>query len=378
MCKERPGMRLKSPYPIHTETQRRRPISYSEAATEAFCPTFLRPILSSASEVLALHSPPALNMTSQPKINLVYVASIGRSGTTLLESMLGAHPEMATTGELHLWPHELEMGGVRPCGSGKYVQECPFWQTMRKQVDPLAQTGPQLHYFREEHNGGRTLRLRRLSDFASGELSPRTARLVQQYGQNNYEIFHHFLNLVEAETGTRPGWVVDASKDPYRLLWLQRSGLFNIKVVHMVKNPRGFIYSVTKDWIHGNTPFRLVPRIYYTARQSLAWTVQNHLFSLITEHFVPPSASMLLQYETLATAPHSTFKSVCDLIGVAYEPDAVDHFREGSPYAMAGNPMRYEDRGIALDEHWKTHLPPSSRKLTEWIVGRRMVSYGYQ
>jgi hypothetical protein len=312
-----------------------------------------------------------------PRINLLYVASIGRSGTTLFESMLGAHQALATCGELHLWPHELRMGGVRPCGSGLHVQDCPFWTEMRRRVDPLAQPAPALDHFREHHDGGRTLRLARLSDFRPGPLPPAVAEQVRTYGQNNYEIFSAFRELVEETTGRRPEWIVDASKDPYRLLWLLRSGLFNIKVVHMVKDPRGFAYSVTKNWVDASSLRDHASRYYFTARQSLAWVVQNQLLDRIRTHHLAPENYQLLRYEALASAPHEHFRATCKFIGVDYVASAVTDFRSGSQFTIAGNPMRYEDRPIQLDEKWKSRLPRSSQLIARTITGLNRHRFGY-
>lgn len=317
-------------------------------------------------------------MSTDSKINLVYIASIGRSGSTLLESMLGAHSQVQTMGELHIWPHEIEGGGVRPCSCGKFVEECVFWSEMRRRVDPLAQATPGLHFFREKHNAGRTLRPSRLDAFDRDKvLSAREQNEVEIYGRNNYEIFKNFLDLMKEQQNEAPRWIVDASKDPYRLAWLIRSGLFNIKVIHMVKNPNAFIYSVTKSLILEKQGFNLHKRLYYTARQSVAWIIQNVLFSKIAVNLMDPEDYLLINYETLATDPHGTFKQVCDKIGCDYEAAAVDNFRQGSVHTIAGNPMRYESRGIVLDEKWKTRLPQSSKKLASMLTGTTRSRYGY-
>lgn len=313
----------------------------------------------------------------QPKINLVYVASIGRSGTTLFESILGAHSQMETVGEVHIWPHELAQGGFQPCGSGEYVWDDPFWEEMRQRVNPFKQPAPQIHHFREFHNHGYTLRPSQLKAMRPGPIPHDLQAQIHQYGLNNYELFHTFADLVEEETGSRPLWLVDASKDPYRLAWLLRSGFFNIKVIHMVKNPPGFIYSVTKPWLKSQDPLRGLKRLYYTSRQSLAWVIQNRLFSRVTDALVDPEDRMLLQYEDLARDPHTYTKAACDLIGLPYEPEAVDNFRMGSPFTIAGNPMRYRSGGIVLDEKWKTQLPASSRTVASLVTGGTRARYGY-
>lgn len=316
-------------------------------------------------------------MENQPKLNLVYIASIGRSGTTLLECILGAHSQITTCGEVQIWPHEIMQGGVLPCGSGKYVHEDPFWTEMRRRVDPLKQPEPQIHFFREQHNAGRTLRLERLRDFGKQQLSEDVAKQVQQYSQNNYDMFSTFLDIIEETTGVRPRWVVDASKDPYRLLWFIRSNLFNIKVFHLVKNPRGFVYSVTKRWLNSDDRFRNQKRLYYTARQSLAWVIQNHLSSKIAETHLDADNYRLIQYEELASNPKETFRDVCKVIGCRYEEQAMDNFRAGGLFAIAGNPMRQETRDIELDQKWQKCLPRSSRRVTELVTKVNRSRFGY-
>jgi hypothetical protein len=310
-------------------------------------------------------------------INLVYIASIGRSGTTLLESMLGAHSELATMGELHIWPHEITAGGVRPCSCGAYVEDCPFWSEVRRRVDPLKQVGPGVHFFREKHNAGRTLRLDRLKGF-KGAITRGEQEDIAAYGRNNKAIFEAYLEVLEEQGGGQPQWLVDASKDPYRLLWLAQSGLFNVKVIHLVKNPRAFVYSVTKEWIHSNAGAAAPKRLYYTARQSVAWTIQNHLISKVAQNVLPPEDYMLVRYETLASEPEAVFKQICAFIGCSYEPAAVKNFRSGSVHTIAGNPMRYETKDIVLDERWKRNLPYSSRKLAEIVTSVAMSRYGYR
>lgn len=317
-------------------------------------------------------------MNTNSKINLVYIASIGRSGSTLLESMLGAHSRIQTMGELHIWPHEIRGGGVRPCSCGEYVDACTFWSEMQRRVDPINQPGPGVSFFREKHNAGRTLRIKRLKSFDKDYLpDPGEQDEIEAYGKNNLEIFENFLTVMKEQEGHSPGWIVDASKDPYRLLWLLRSGLFNIKVVHMVKNPNAFIYSVTKHLINEPSGFNLHKRLYFTARQSVAWIIQNALFSRIAANHLDPKDYLLLTYEDFATEPHEAFKKVCDVIGCEYEKRAVDSFREGSVHTIAGNPMRYESRGIKLDEKWKSRLPQSSKTLAGLLTATVKSKYGY-
>lgn len=312
------------------------------------------------------------------KLNVLYIASIGRSGTTLLDCILGAHSEMASIGEIHLWPHELREGGVLPCGSGDFVHEDPFWSEMRDRVEPLSQPTPRIDYFREEHDAGRTLRPRYLSQFHATTLSDNTRSQIRQYAENNKSVYRAFLDLVESKEGTQRSWVVDSSKDPYRLLWLARSDMFNLSVIHLVRKPKGFIHSVTKPHIYTDEN-PVLRRLFWTIRQSGAWSIRNHLISKIAENHLPSDNYLLMRYEELASNPERETKSACDLVDQSYEQNAIDEFREGSPYALAGNPMRQrEDDDIRLDETWKQNLPKSSGLITDLITTTNKNSFGYE
>jgi hypothetical protein len=307
------------------------------------------------------------------KINLIYLASIGRSGSTLLESMLGAHSRIATCGEIHIWPHEIAQGGVRPCSCGQSVLTCPFWVEMQKRSNPLHQPHPRIHFFREQHNAGKTIRWERLQEFGRNQVPHQTARQIEQFGQNNEAVFRSFLDLMQSQLGRDIQWIVDSSKDPYRLLWLIRSNLFNIKVLHVVKNPRAFIYSVTK-----NIQESSLRQLQVTAKQSLKWSIENYLISQIARHHLAASDYYLVNYEKLAAEPAQTFQAICQMIGCEFEAQAVSNFRQGSIHTIAGNPMRYETRGIVLDERWKTLLPAPNRKMTELLTQFNRSDYGYR
>lgn len=66
---------------------------------------------------------------------LLFVTSLERSGSTLLDLTLGRHPQLVSFGEVArvLSPHGG--GGMasvvqRPCSCGQIAEQCPFWQVV--------------------------------------------------------------------------------------------------------------------------------------------------------------------------------------------------------------------------------------------------------
>ena len=64
---------------------------------------------------------------------VMYVASWSRSGSTLLDLMLGQIPGFVSVGELRfLWERGVREGQL--CGCGAPVPKCPFWSRVLEEV----------------------------------------------------------------------------------------------------------------------------------------------------------------------------------------------------------------------------------------------------
>jgi hypothetical protein len=306
------------------------------------------------------------------RLRLLYVASIGRSGSTLLELLLAAHPAIATVGELHLWPHELRPGGRHlPCACGQDVTSCPFWIEVARRVDPLGAPPPQIDAFRERHEAGRTLRLRRLRDvLRAGDLGGRAD--VATYAANNERAYRAYLDVTAESTGQRPSFLVDASKDVYRLAWLAGSGRFDVTVLHVVRDPRGFVSSERANLdAEGARLWRLA------ARKGAAWSVHNQLVrwaarSMGRERYVH------VPYEALAGDPAGTLAGIGRVIGRDLGREQVDGFRTVGGHAIGGNPMRHADGDIRVDLRWRSTLPGAAQRLAlaASTLNRRAFGYG--
>ena len=60
------------------------------------------------------------------KIKVIYIAGEGRSGSTLLERMLGQINDIVSVGELRFFWNQGSVGS-QLCGCEKPLNECEFW-----------------------------------------------------------------------------------------------------------------------------------------------------------------------------------------------------------------------------------------------------------
>src|SRR5690606_6059257 len=71
--------------------------------------------------------------TDEPtRVDTACILSAGHSGSTLLNLMLGGHPEAVAVGEITHLPKNLALN--TPCQCGVPVGECGFWQAVLRRL----------------------------------------------------------------------------------------------------------------------------------------------------------------------------------------------------------------------------------------------------
>ena len=64
--------------------------------------------------------------TVKNRLRVVYIMGYGRSGSTILDTILGNHPDLESVGELL---HAVRLAFLEDefCACGQRASECPFW-----------------------------------------------------------------------------------------------------------------------------------------------------------------------------------------------------------------------------------------------------------
>lgn len=310
-------------------------------------------------------APPA----DRPRV--LYLGGLGRSGTTVLERVLGELPGACPVGELvHLWQR-----GVlddETCGCGEPFARCPFWAEVGRRAfggwDPaLARRMEQLR--------PRVDRTRFIPRLLVPRLLGRELPELREY-------VSAFLRLYRAISEAAGGAVViDSSKHSSLAFCLRTEPGIDLRIVHVVRDSRGVAYSWTKEVqrpeAHGDA---LMTR-YSPARSAALWTGHNLFFGLLGRLGTP---TRLLRYEDFVTDPATVLGELAAFAGVALRADSMA-FLDGatatlSPsHTVAGNPMRFRTGPITLrrDDAWREQLPRRRRWLVAGLTGPLLARYGY-
>lgn len=279
------------------------------------------------------------------RIPLIYILGIDRSGSTLLDLLLGAHPQIWTLGEVDRLP-KLLYEHIQPCGCGQPLEKCAFWSDILPSV-PLGERETSIGYFAVNPLRSREFRWNLLVDLLRGHPTDAEEQAYCDYVRNNVKLFKVIQAALNAKVSKDILWMVDASKNPNRLYWLKQSQQFDIRVIRLVRDVRGFVNSVTR-------PDYDRRMILLSARR---WLFNNFIYVLLCKRLFTADQVFPVRYRTLANQPAATLESIGNWLGLAFPAGTHEHFREYENHGISGNQTRWMKSGIYLDEKWKEELP---------------------
>lgn len=300
-----------------------------------------------------------------------FVAGLGRSGSTLLDRVLGQVPGCVNIGEAsQIW---RALGAGVHCGCGRLPRECPFWSVVLPRVLGSWSEAE----FREALRLQR--RVDRLRYLGALVLPLRSVRLGQDL--RRYAALLAALYAAVADVAGAPV-VIDSGKHTSTAYLLRHVPGIDLRVIHLVRDPRGVAYSWTKvvkksAHVDAGTMPRQSP-----ARVARRWLAHNLLLRALTRLRVP---RLFLRYEDFVAAPKGRVREVAGFLGVdsdaAAAPfladDVVDLATED--HTLAGNPMRFSRGALTmrLDDDWRARLPAGQRRLVTAVTAPLLVAYGY-
>jgi len=168
------------------------------------------------------------------KPTIIYIAGYGRSGSTLLDVILGNHPNVLSTGELTSVAQDSVLNNN--CSCGVSINACELYGDLIHNKNEIAQNMESI--IRHFESRGDYLRT--------------TQSQVSQDNFYQYRSFHEQLfNDLSDSSGCQ--YIVDSSKTvgstANRVRWLKFIG-FDVKVIHIYKNLGKIWQSVRKGSNH--------------------------------------------------------------------------------------------------------------------------------
>ncbi|MEW6058619.1 MAG: sulfotransferase [Actinomycetota bacterium] len=302
---------------------------------------------------------------------VLFIAGTERSGSTLLERLLGEVEGFCSGGELvHLWERGLAANQL--CGCGVPFRDCSFWAEVGREafggwdaLDP-----DEMVALKHQVDRHRYLPLMALPDLSSSY-------------RGRLERFSEILAaLYRAIAEVSGSTVVDSSKSSSYLFVLRTMPEIDLRMLHLIRDSRGVAYSATKRVRRPEVDAQgaYMPS-YHPARAGVEWLLYNTLFDVAGTTGTP---SMHLRYESLVTDARRQVGRVLRFAGVKDTGELLgflgtDTARLQPIHSVSGNPMRFRsgETQLRLDDEWRVRLAPKHRAMVSFITWPLMRRYGY-
>lgn len=291
---------------------------------------------------------------SENRHKVLFIGGYGRSGSTLLDRVLGQVPGFLSVGELR---HVFQEGYLenRRCGCGEPFLECEFWRA----VTVRAFGARREHELRQLAARKRRIDRWWLFPQLGWQLgTPRQRRTVRRYRQ----VLRSLYAAIAAESGAEV--LIDSSKDVSHGYALRGLGApIEPYVLHLIRDSRAVAYSWQRRKFNPGNGGEMSR--YSLLRTSVEWNLINALTAF---HRPTGARYTTLRYADFAADPAAAVEEVLRFLGEEGRPNPVSSERTvelAANHTAAGNPNRFYRGEVRIrpDEEWRRQMPARSRAL---------------
>lgn len=296
-------------------------------------------------------------------MTVLFIAGMGRSGSTLLELLLASSPDVVAAGELRfIWERGLVQNRI--CGCGHTFRSCDYWREVFETLGGIESAQISAHL-----EAVKRTRTRRLPLMALPGSRARYARRYVSY----LEMAHALYRAIGQAAGAKV--IVDSSKYPSQAFLMSLILGLDLRLVHLVRDPRAVAFSWTRRKVEPDlgTTMPTMP-IWLSATQ---WTVWNASIERLGRSV--PSYE-LVRYEDLVQRPAEVTAGLFRSLGARPGEGRIPGQGSGPvAHAVSGNPMRFEPGPLEVisDSEWQRALSRSQQRVVRALTGPVRARYGY-
>jgi len=259
------------------------------------------------------------------KFNVLYLMGAGRSGTTILASLLGANKNITTVGEIHQYlEHVVEK---KQCSCGKTLDKCDFWSEIHK------------NYIEKDFSIINS-KLEKVESHSRIPVS--LCKKNKEYIEFQETLFKHIHQQHKSK------YYLDSSKFIGKALQLLKSDIFDVKIIYMIRDVRGVINSFSKKVQTHKNPISTI--IYYSFINLTAQIVK----------WIFPKRIMKLKYEDFVSQPEETITLISSFLNENLD-DVTDIVKNEKhikmPHIIGGNRLKKQTKiKLRKDVSWQKNI----------------------
>jgi hypothetical protein len=308
---------------------------------------------------------------------ILYVLSDNRSGSTLLDQLLGAHPDVVSVGELHWLSAYVRKdrtlyNPVHPlvCACGQAVMDCSFWASVQEAANrPLDSFRLKPRFFRWQGAGSE-----------GNSFRERMARLPMRMIKRHPYFYKNPVGhkIVDGPTLARDSIalsnailrasgrkiIVDSSKSALKFWSVYRQQPDNTKAVILVRDYRAVVYSKMK-------------RGQSLEGAALGWRRKMEQIDFFTSG-VADDRCHRLNFESLCADPTTELTALCAFLGIDFDNKMLSRPAD-NVHHIGGSPSKFDPgkRAISLDKRYEKAFDQDALNRMRDLVGDVADSWGY-
>jgi sulfotransferase family protein len=302
------------------------------------------------------------------RLKVLYVIGWGRSGSTIIDNLLGGIDGFFSGGEIrNIWHEGLSQ--IRRCGCGETVPNCPVWSSVLREV--FGTNRPEDIYTHQILGWQRAaLRSRQTWRILAG--THRNPAELEAYQSLMTRVYHAVADV------THSGVIVDSSKVPSDAAMLLSVPSIEAFFVHLVRDPRATAYSWLrrKARLDGSEPEDM-PR-FSLIKNAFSWNEFN-LGAEAVARRAGEARFMRLRYEDFVASPREMIGHVAEFVGEGSADLPFSDQRTGSigiNHTVSGNPTRFMKGQVTIrvDDEWirnQAAIHRWSTTIMSWPLLRR-------
>ncbi len=299
---------------------------------------------------------------SENAVNVLFVAGVERSGTTILHNTLSQVDGLLGAGEIQqVFRHGYVQD--RECGCGLAFRQCEVWSRVIQRAgigrEAAKDAATYAGLFANRYIPSSRLRGAAYSENRFSSLDDRLTRLYRA--------------LRDVADG---GTIVDSSKQLLYAMTLERLPALDVRVLHLTRDPRGVQFSILGRKNMGHRHYQR----HNAIRVAFVWNTINS--SIERWGGSLGDRYMRLTYEDFVSSPGPVLKTVAEFAGI---PDSelplvdANTIRMSPVHIVTGSHHRTETGTVSLrlDDKWRREMPSWWACAIKGMCLPLMRRYGY-
>lgn len=309
----------------------------------------------------------------QEKINVLFVSGFGRSGSTIIDNVLGQHDNVFSIGELrHIWQRGLLNNEL--CGCKKTILQCDIWHAILEDV--FTKTDKQT--------------FKSLAKLAESVDKPKYIHKMllsydHEYNQRKKEyqdILSKLYISIQKNSGAK--LIIDSSKTPSHGFLLNELENLELSILHLIRDSRAVAYSWQKKVSRPEIISSSENMPIYSSWKSAVWWNGANIVTEILGYKLNKKNYMQKRYEDFCKSPEIFIENILkeflpdnslDLNYIQNNKIQLD-----TTHTVAGNPSRFKIGNIEINEdnQWEKNITNKNKYIMNILTLPLLMKYGYK